>query len=360
MVRTFMALANAERGIDTRNVALLQVNLPTFQVPDPQQQATLASEIHERLAALPGVAQVLRTLSVPPHRNETYASVIETGDGARVDGLEVSGYSAVPGFFEFFDIRLVAGRSLSVEDPDEAVVISRNLADALWPGLSDPTGRTFRIGDEPRVRQVVGVSRNVRTPMRDPRTDTPEFFQPYRRPGPNYVIKLQEGARLSDEKVAAMIRTVHPAYLVRRVEMIDDVYAEQIERPQLAAAAAGSFAIFGLLICTAGLFSVLSLAVARRRREFGIRLAMGAQPSQLSRLVVRQTFLTLGGGVVIGCAGALAVARGLSTILTGIEVTDAASWLAVITLVAVAGVAAAWLPVRDARRTDPLLLLRDE
>ncbi len=88
MVRTFMALANAERGIDTRNVALLQVNLPSFQVPDPQQQAALASEIHERLAALPGVVQVLRTLSVPPHRSEAHSSVIETGDGARVDGQQ--------------------------------------------------------------------------------------------------------------------------------------------------------------------------------------------------------------------------------------------------------------------------------
>jgi ABC-type antimicrobial peptide transport system permease subunit len=87
---------------------------------------------------------------------------------------------------------------------------------------------------------------------------------------------------------------------------------------------------------------------------------MGAQPTQLSRLVVRQTMFTLAAGLLIGCAGALAVARGLSTVLTGIEVTDAASWLAVITLVTAVGAAAAWLPVRDARRTDPLLLLREE
>ncbi|MEX2272333.1 MAG: ABC transporter permease [Vicinamibacterales bacterium] len=360
MVRTFMALANADRGIDTRNVALLQVNLPSFQVPDPQRQETLASEIHRRLAALPGVVQVMRALSVPPDRSETYTSAIETGEGARVEGLEVSGYLAVPGFFEFFDIRLVAGRSLSAEDPDEAVVISRNLADALWPGVSDPIGRTFRIDSEPMVRQVVGVSRNVRTSLRDPRFDTPEFFQPYRRPGPNYVIKLEEGARLSDDKVAAMIRTVHPAYLVRRVQWIDDVYAGQIERPQLAAVAAGSFAMFGLLVCTAGLFSVLSLAVARRRREFGIRLAIGAHPAHLSRLVARQTLLTLAAGLAIGCAGALAVARGLSSVLAGIEITDAASWVVVVVLITLAGAAAAWLPLRDARRTDPLLLLREE
>ena len=360
VLRTFMALARADRGIDTHNVALLQVNLPVFQVPDPHSQDALASEVHRRVAALPGVVQVLRALSVPPDRSETYASAIEVGEGARVEGLEVEGYSAVPGFFEFFDIRLVAGRALSAEDPDEAVVISRNLADALWPGVGDPIGRTFRIGDEPMVREVVGVSRNVRTSLRDPRTDTPEFFQPYRRPGPNYVIKVEEGARLSDDKIAAMIRTVHPAYLVRRVEWIDDVYAEQIERPQLAAVAAGSFAMFGLLVCTAGLFSVLSLAVARRRREFGIRLAIGAQPSQLSRLVARQAVFTLGAGLAIGCAGALVVARGLSSVLAGVEITDAASWVAVIALVTAAGSAAAWLPVREARRTEPLLLLREE
>ena len=177
MVRTFMALANVEKGIDTRNVALLQVNLPSFHLADPQHGEVLASEIHDRLALLPGVVRVMRALSVPPHRSETHT----------VEGLEVSGYSVVPGFFEFFDIRLVAGRFLSAEDPDEAVVVSKNMADALWPGVSDPIGRTFRVADDPMVRQVVGVTRDVRTPLRDPRTDTPEFFRAYRRPGPNYV-----------------------------------------------------------------------------------------------------------------------------------------------------------------------------
>ena len=161
-------------------------------------------------------------------------------------------------------------------------------------------------------------------------------------------------------QVSALVLAVHPKFLVRKLEWIDEIYAAQMERPQLAAVTAGSFALFGLLVCAAGLFSVLSLTVARRRREFGIRLAIGAQPAQLSRLVARQTFFTLGAGLVIGCAGALAVARGLSSVLAGIEVTDAASWVAVIALVTIAGSAAAWLPVRDARRTDPLLLLREE
>ena len=360
MVRTFMALANADRGIDTRNVALLQVNLPSIHVSDPRHGEAMAAEIHARLSALPGVVEVMRALSVPPNRSETYSSAIETGEGAKIDGLEVSGYSAVPDFFRFFDIRLISGRFLSADDPDEAVVVSKSLADVLWPGVSDPIGRTFRIGGDSMVRQVVGVSRDVRTPLRDPRADTPEFFQPYRRPGPNYVLKVTDGTQLSDEKIAEMIRTVHPKYLVRKVQWIDDVYEEQLERPQLAAITAGSFAMFGLLVCAAGLFGVLSLAVARRRREFGIRLAIGAHPAHLSRLIARQTFITLAAGLVIGCAGALAVARGLSSVLAGVEVTDVVSWVAVIALVTVAASAAAWLPVRDARRTDPLLLLREE
>ncbi len=172
MVRTFMALANADRGIDTRNVAVLQVLLPPFQVSDPQRREAIAAEIHQRLAAMPGVVRVMRALSVPPERSQVHSSAIETGEGARVDGLEVRAYSVVPDFFEFFKIGLVAGRFLSAEDPDEAVVISRNLAAALWPGVSDPVGRTFRIGTDPTVRQVVGVSRDVRASLRDPRTDT--------------------------------------------------------------------------------------------------------------------------------------------------------------------------------------------
>jgi putative ABC transport system permease protein len=360
MVRSFIALANADRGIVTRNVALLQVNLPAFQVSDPSTQEALAAEIQRRLSALPGVVEVMRSESVLPDLGEIHFSALETDQGAKVEGLQVMGYGAVPGFFEFFGVRLVAGRFFSADDPDEAVVISRNLAGALWPGVNNPIGRTFRIAGEPKVRQVVGISHDVRTPLTDPRTDAPEFFQPDRRPGPNYVIRLSDRARLSDDAIAAMVRSVHPKYLVRDLERIDDVYAAQVEGPQLAAVTAGSFAIFGLLVCAAGLFSVLSLAVARRRREFGIRLAIGAQPAQLSRLIARQTFFTLGAGLLIGSAGALAVARGLSSVLAGIEVTDGASWVAVIALVTIAGFAAAWLPLRDARRTDPLLLLRGE
>lgn len=361
LVRSFIGLATAERGIDTRGIVSVWVGLPEYQETNAERRMALAGEIQERLSALlPGVVQVMRLHSAPPEGADIHFGTLRTDDGRTVEGLEVFGFHATPDFFGFFRMKLVAGRFLSAGDPQQAVVVSESLARALWPGVTSPVGRTFRIGSG-GPREVVGVSVEMLTPLMDPRLDRPEFFEPVQgTPTSRYVLRLSDGSAVRADQIKAVVRSVHPAYLVHEVAPIDEQYREQIEGPETAALVATSFAAFGMLVCAAGLFSVLSLSVARRRREFGIRLAIGARPSHVSQLVMRQTAITLTVGIALGVAGAFALTRNLSAVLAGVDVTDAPSWIAVIAIIAFAGVAAAWLPVRDARRTDPLLLLREE
>lgn len=360
LVRSFIQLATADRGIETRNIVSIWLSLPRYQEADTNRRLALANQVEANLVGVPGVARVLRVRSAPPQGGNLHMGALKSDDGRTVEGQEIFGFEATPEFFSFFGMRLTAGRFLTAEDPDAAVVISDRLAGMLWPNDPQPIGRTFRVGGE-SLFEVVGVSREMLTPLLDPRIDQPEFFRLARGPIiSRYALKLQDDANVRMDEIRSAIRAVHPGYVVYEAEHLDAQYREHIEGPESAAKAAGAFAAFGTLVCAAGLFSVLSLSVARRRREFGIRLAIGAHPSQLSRLVMRQTVVTLAAGIALGVAGAFALARNLSSVLAGVDTTDLSSWMLVIALICAAAIVAAWLPVRDARRTDPLLLLREE
>ena len=360
LVRSFIELATVDRGIDTHDRVSVWISLPRYQEPDQNRRLVLADAVEARLSELPGVAQVLRVRSAPPQGGNFHMSPMRTDAGRTVEGVETFGFEITPEFFSFFNMKAVSGRFLSADDPDEAVVVGERLARLLWPGDPAPVGRTFRLGDE-SVFEVVGVSREMLTPLIDPRLDQPEFFRLARGPViSRFALRVREDAGVTAEEIRAAIRSVHPGYVVYEAAPFDDLYREHIEGPETAAKVAGAFAIFGMLVCAAGLFSVLSLSVARRRREFGIRLAIGANPSQLSRLVMRQTAFTLAAGIVVGVAGAFVLMRNLASVLAGVRPADPASWAGVVAVLSVAALAAAWLPVRDARRTDPLLLLREE
>ncbi len=360
LVRSFIQLATIDRGIDTRNIVSVWLSLPRYQESDTSRRLALADQVEANLSSVPGVARVLRVRGAPPQGGNLHMSALRSDDGRTVEGQEIFEFEATPAFFSFFGMRLAAGRFLTADDPDAAVVISERLARMLWPDDPQPIGRTFRIGREATL-EVAGVSREMLTPLLDPRIDQPEFFRLARGPViSRYALRLHEDATVRMDAIRAAIRAVHPGYVVYEAEHLDALYREHIEGPESAAKVAGAFAAFGTIVCAAGLFSVLSLSVARRRREFGIRLAIGAHPSQLSRLVMRQTIAMLAAGIVLGIAGAFALARNLSSVLAGVSTTDISSWIIVVGLIAATGIAAAWLPVRDARRTDPLLLLREE
>lgn len=360
LVRSFVELATADRGMRTRGLASVWIGLPEYHQPGADARRALADTVQQRLAALPDVEQVVRLRSAPPDGADIYFSALRVDDGRTVEGLEVMGFHATPEFFDFFGMTVVAGRFLSATDPPNAVVVSTGLAQAMWPGHPSPIGRTFRIGSG-EVREVVGVTREIRTSLLDPRVDNPELFTlDTSAGGGRFGLRMRDGAAVPVDEIRAAIRSVHPSYLVHEAASIEEQYREQMEGPETAAAVASAFAVFGTTVCAAGLFSVLSLTVARRRREFGIRLAVGGDPSHVAWLVVRQTAWTVGAGIALGAAGALVLARNLSSVLAGVDIGDALSWVAVVATIALAGAAAAWLPVRNARRIDPLLLLREE
>jgi predicted lysophospholipase L1 biosynthesis ABC-type transport system permease subunit len=235
--------------------------------------------------------------------------------------------------------------------------VSERLAQVLWPAV-DPIGRTFRF--EKEQFQVIGLAREIHYPAIDARRDGPEFYHPYTAVGtPMVSIRCEPGC-----PDAAVIRhrlaSTHPGVRVQRAEPIEVRYAAELARPRAAAALAVTFASIAVIAAAGGLFSVLSYSVGRRRREFGIRTALGASVRQIRSGVLRDALLVSTSGLAIGSLFAATLARALASVQYGVTPGDPLSWSIVLGLIALTTIVASWGPARAAATSDPLVLLRDE
>jgi ABC-type antimicrobial peptide transport system permease subunit len=160
--------------------------------------------------------------------------------------------------------------------------------------------------------------------------------------------------------VRQKIRAAHSALTVNDVDALDDLYFEQLAQPRAVAALGFTFATIAVLAAAAGLFSVLTYAVGRRKREFCIRSALGASPAQIQTLVMRDGLLVALAGVAVGSIAAWSLARAIASFQYGVSLDDRSTWLVVLGVITVTTIAASWRPARSATRVNPVLLLKDE
>ena len=273
-------------------------------------------------------------------------------------GTRIDMYRVDPGFFSLFGIRIVSGRALEVTDSDFDAVIGERLANQLWPGL-DPVGQTFTVGRRTGYR-VVGVAGEIRLPTLDRELDRPELYLPIGTDSDTLRLSLR--CRASCPDVATMqsrLQEVHPALTARIIATAENPYLLQLRLPQAIAEVGGLFAIVAVLTAAGGLFTVMTYAVGRRRREFGIRTALGASPRQMGRLVFRDALTLTGAGILAGTLGGWFVARSLAAFHYGVTAADPVVWTGVLGALGLTALAASWRPARQAMRADPVALLRD-
>ena len=358
LTRSFVNLARADRGLETTGVSTLWLALPSAAA-DAAARELLVRTIEDELRTLPGVGQVAWSYGLPPG-----GAIISEGDwigdlpGAAPVNATFFHYIVSPDFFALYRIPIVRGRLFAASDPYTSVVVSERLAQTLWPGV-DPIGRTFRF--EKQQFQVVGLAREIHYPTVNARRDGPEFYHPYNQPVPTPMVSLRCEPGCPDGAVIRhRLASTHPAVRVQDAGPVERDYAEQLARPRAAAALALAFASVALLATAGGLFSVLSYAVGRRRREFGVRAAIGASARQIRRAVQRDALLVGASGVALGSLFAAALARALASVQYGVTPADPLSWSLVLGLMALTTMAASWGPARAAATLDPVLLLREE
>ncbi|MDP3720191.1 MAG: ABC transporter permease [Acidobacteriota bacterium] len=369
LVRSFANLSGVERGVDSSRVVTATMTLPPSAFPETASRAAIAASLDQRMRDLPGVRQVAWSFGLPPSGGgfATREWLADQGGSPGVT-MTVNTYNVTADFFPIYGIPIIMGRGFQPSDQANQVIAGERFARALW-GAGNPVGRTFTYARNvnsptappPTVYEVIGVAREQTLPTLEARLDRPEFYLPFGNIGGYAMMSIGCDLSCPDSAVVRQrLSTSHPAIRVNDVRTLDSAFAEHLTRPRAAAVLAFAFAAIAVIAAAGGLFSVLSYAVGRRRREFGIRAAIGASPRQLGQVVLREGLLITFAGISIGGIGSVALGRALSSLQYGMAATDPVSLALVVTILVLTAVAAGWRPARQAIRTDPVVLVREE
>lgn len=360
LVRTFANLSSVNRGLNTEGVLTAWASLPSDVFADRDARLAAVNVLEQTLRVLPGVRAVALSYGAPPsgggwrHSEDWRAHEPD----ARAHDIRARISYVGPDFFDLYEIPLLAGRPFAPGDGEHTVIMGERLAGILWPH-QNPVGRSFTDGQQ--SYEVVGLVGEVALPSLEADVDLPELYWPYEPGGRQLFFNMRCDATCpSVALVRERLLSAAAGVQVHRIGFVEEAFAEQLARPRASAAAALVFAGIAVLAAAGGLFSVLSYTVGRRRREFGIRMALGASPRVIRSMVLRDGLVIAAVGIAFGVAGAWVLGRAVASLLYGVTLGDSLNWVFVAGILTAATVGASWLPARQAGRSDPLRLLRDE
>ena len=375
LIRTVYNLTSVDAGFDRSRLVTFSMTLP-MATSEPDTRAQAYQRVLERLRAAPGVQGTTVMSGLPPNRPpDAIATRIENytaADGRPVEVIDY--YQFVMGdYFETMGIPIVAGRSFERTDTasqGKMVVVNETLANRIWKG-QNPIGQRLRpnlsgaIGasDNP-WHTVIGVAKDVKQRGIEHSAGT-ELYVSLNQHGispatMNVVLRTTLPPAALSGTLERLVREVDPAVPIVRLRDMESVFAESIRRPRLLAQLLGTFAGLALLLAAVGTYGVLSYMVTQRRREIGIRMALGAARSSVIALVMKQGVQATIVGVIVGLAGAFGVNRLMTSLLFGVQPTDAATMAAVIATITIVATIACWLPAWRASQLDPNVVLRTD
>jgi predicted permease len=378
LLRTVANLTNVDAGFDRSRLVTFSLALPVADYPQPPARAALYQRLLEKLRGVSGVQAATAMSGLPPNRplnaNDTdidnYTAPPE-GPFENVDYYQ----NVMTDYFETMGIPIVAGRSFQPSDTASTgmvAVVNETLVNTFWKGRS-PIGQRLRpcCGDKIPWFTVIGVAKDVKQGGVDQKTGTEFYFfvdQTAIAPPPfnnapgimNLVLRTTLPPATLRQTIEAAVREADPSVPIVRLREMNAVFDESIRRPRLLAQLLGGFAGLALLLAAIGTYGVLSYMVAERRREIGIRMALGAGQRSVLAQVMKQGLVLTGVGVAGGLAGAFALNRLIASLLFGVRPTDPITIAAVVATIALVAAVACWLPAWRASRLDPNVVLRQE
>ncbi len=367
LARTLANLHAVPTGFAVEQVVSARISPPQFRFNNPSVRRDLYAQVLNRAATMPGVTSVAVTDRLPLS-GEAYGSVfIIEGrpDPARTGEWPLADISGIvsSGFFSTLGMTVQAGRTFNPGDTETSqrvAVISESLARTYWPGES-PLGRRFGFpGDNDRLRTIVGVVPDVKW---ERVTDNARsaLYVPISQAAPGamrIVVRTSGDPWSALEHIRSIVAGIDRDTPVDRPRTMADLVAGAVEGPRFAASLVAAFAVAGLLLGAIGIYGTVADHVAQRRREIGVRLALGAQRSDVFRAVLGGTMAVVAIGALAGLAGAAIITRLFDTMLFEIAPTDPLTFAAAVGILAATAVLAGYLPARRASRVDPLDALR--
>ncbi|HSE37698.1 MAG TPA: ADOP family duplicated permease, partial [Blastocatellia bacterium] len=365
LLNSFWRLQRVDRGFDAQNV--LTLNLTLSRQSKPDQQVSFLKDLLERATQVPGVRSVGLTSTLPLRGGPATTFVIEDRPPVEL-GDEPSADIRIidPGYFRTMGIPLRAGRAFADTDTATAtkvMVINETLARRFWPG-EDPIGKRITMKDwgPPLTGEIIGIAGDVKADGLDSES-RPMIYWAYPQFPVifNSLVARTEGDPLNIVgAIKSQIWSVDPAQPVASVATMEEVLAGSVAPRRFNTLLIGIFAAVALALAAIGIYGVISYAVSQRTHEIGIRVALGAQGSDVLKLVVVQGMALALAGVGLGLGAAVWLTRLMSTLLFGVSPTDAPTFVAVAMLLTAVALAACIVPARRATRVDPMLALRYE
>jgi predicted permease len=372
LIHSFVRLTSVPTGFESSGregvVQTVKVTLPERLYDGPDRIHVFARDVLDRIRSLPGVTSASLINSAP------FQMMFIQGNFEIEGQPEPTLMAGTPkidaGYFRTMGIPVLAGREFTAQDtaaaPNVAILSERIVREYFPGGPGEALGRRVRVNVIERGDwlTVVGVVADIR--QRSLAQDVqPMIYVPFQQDRSGFLRFVSFVARTATpatvaEGIRAEIRRAAPDLPIESTVTMDEAVAASVAQPRFRMVLLGLFALAATLIATCGLYGVMAYAVTQRRREIGVRLALGAERRDVLRLVLTRALRIVVAGLIVGLAGAAAVTRVLQTFLFGVTSTDPIVFTIVTLLLLAVGLMAAWLPARRATRIDPWAALRAE
>lgn len=370
LARTFTTLTATDPGFRSENVISLHLAIPRSKYPGDPQIAQVTGRILDRVGAVPGVTAAGMVNRLPLGGGAQIGVIAFDAAGqVRAELPSVDWRTVTPDYFRTMGIPIAEGRSFDSRDNDGAPlvgIIDERIARLVWPGES-AIGKRFRIplkidGADLPWHEIVGVVGHVKHDGLD--LDTrPQVYWNYQQRAQDRMVVVARAAgdvTALTPAIIQAIRDVDPEQPVYDVRTMDDVVQRSLGQQWLNMILVGGFASISLVLCCIGVYGVIAFGVTRQRREFGIRMALGASRSGIAALVLSRGLILAGIGMIAGLVIASLLTRSLDSMLYGVRPNDVVSFGAASVAILVVAVLASYLPARRAASLDPAVTLRAE
>jgi len=371
MLRAFWKLQEVHTGLRAADVLTMRVSLPGGTYTDNARITDLWTRFESRLTNLPEVQSAALVSGLaplrPPNMNDTDIEGFVIKEGGPIQNVDF--YQSVSkDYFATMRISLIDGRtfeSRDVQDAPEVAIVNKTMAATFWPN-QNALGRRVRPGGNKTWCTIIGIVDDVKNAGLDRPAGT-EIYLPYRQPSGQgytdmYVVMRAQGGdpRMLTSAVREQLGEIDPALPVADVRLMEDVLSRAQARPRFLTLLLSLFSFVALAIATVGIYGVVSYSVARRTKEFGLRMVLGAQGGDVLGLVMKQGAGMVAIGIVAGLVIAFALTRLMASLLFGVTATDLPTFAGVTVLLFAVALAACYLPARRATRVDPIQTLRYE
>jgi putative ABC transport system permease protein len=366
LIRSFDKLLRVNVGFKPEQLLSLEYRLPRNKYSKPDAQWNFHLQVTKEVQQIPGVQSVSLVRGLPFSGNGGTAAIVLPDRDTPKPGTEpeVMFNTVMSTYFETIGIPFVQGRTFGSEDRADTpgvVIINKTMAEKFWPG-QDPIGKQVRFVEDGTTASVIGVVGDAKHYWLE-EAPRPQLYGAYSQdPGTFATLLIRttvEPLSLS-EQVRRAVWKVDSDQPMWKIQTVESLVNRSLADRKFLLALMSVFAGLALLLTTIGLYGVISYLVNQRTQEIGIRMALGAQMSQIMRMVLKQGMLLVGAGVVLGLVAAWLVTRLMTKLLYQVSATDPVTFASIAVLLIVVAVLACYLPARRATKVDPLVALRYE